>query len=193
MRDVRHGSGRVYGAGPKSSERYNQVERIQNGATTVSGREKHQKCAAHRPSLPELLDLVFPASGFAHVFAYPGDENRRNAAHRKHVAPTKTAANKIIGDSCQEESNVVTGVHQGRAHGTAFFRPVLGDKRRPNSPLSADSNASQEANNRQSPNPCRESGQEGKERKGKNAEHHGAHAAKTAGIRCLAVATKIGE
>src|SRR5207245_11109074 len=111
----------------------------------------------------------------------PYNYYRKKPAPRKHVPKPKPPDDAIIRRSREEEPYVIARVHQGRTHGSAFLGPVLGDERRSNSPLSANPDPGQKAKKRQGPNSGGERCQEGEERKRKNAEHHGPHAAEAVG------------
>src|SRR6202790_961813 len=85
------------------------------------------------------------------VFGDEAAQQRRSARQREATSPSIVAADKEIGDRGKEKTEIVTRVHQRRAHRAALLGPVFGNQGSPHRPFSANSHTSHESKNRQAP------------------------------------------
>src|SRR5258708_26144141 len=95
--------------------------------------------------------LVCPAAWFLHAVTDESNEEGGDASEHKHGTPAISVANKIVGERRQNKAEIVSGMHESRAHFPEFLRPLLRDEWARHGPLAADTIALQLTEDRQHP------------------------------------------
>jgi hypothetical protein len=124
---------------------------------------------------------MLPTSGFAYAVADEGDQERGSAAHGEHRAPAIVRTHGVVDDGGEKGAEVVAGVHPCRALFAARFGPLFCDKDAADSPLAADADARQKAEEGELPDRDGGASQEGEEGVTENGEDEGADAAEAIG------------
>src|SRR5260370_18881169 len=128
FRKLGHRSGNVYRSCPEAANRSQHKQGIQNRSAAQGA---GQKLCERLPAPPAPNDPFFPlpALRLGHAIAHPSEEQGRQSADSKHVAPSKFAANRKVEQRRQKNSHVITRLHVACASATPAFRPLLVDKR----------------------------------------------------------------
>ncbi len=101
--------------------------------------------------LSGLRHLLLPALGFLHTVANESDQQSRCAADCKHRPPSVARSDGVVGNGREKDAEVVTRMHQPRAHLSALLGPFLGDERAAHCPLAADADTRQQPESGQLP------------------------------------------
>src|SRR6185503_10376572 len=106
---------------------------------------------------PLLLDS--PTLGLSNAIADERNHQRRRAADRKHRAPAVARSHEIVHERREKDAEVISSVHQTRAHFSSIFRPLFGDEGSAHGPLATDADARQQSEYSQLPDARRHGAQ----------------------------------
>src|SRR5712692_10124958 len=96
----------------------------------------------------------FPARRLRDAVTHRHEQQRGQSADSEHDAPSivsEAAANRVVGNSREKDSDVITGMHVARAGSPSTFWPLFGDERAAHGPLAADADPGEQAKEGQLP------------------------------------------
>ena len=129
-----------------------------------------------RDARTDLPHSFLPTLRLFHAVANERHEQRRYASDCEHRAPTIARANRVVGNGCQKDTEVITRVHQSGAHLSSLFRPFLGDEGAAHRPLAANAHAGQQPEDCQLPDTGSDCAKKCERRVANDCEHERANA-----------------
>ncbi len=111
------------------------------------------------------------------AYAVPDERNQqgRRPADHEHPSPAVARPDHVVGDCCEEEAEVIAGVHVAAAGLAAILGPFFGDEGAAHRPFAADADSGQKAQRGELPDAGHDTAQEREQRVTEDGERQRAH------------------